>query len=99
MKKFFNFLWGISVVLLSSISCTLAYTQEQQEAYQWAYKYGITTQSTIEEAKMNSNLTRQAFAKMIVNYLENVIWIKQPTNNYCSFPDENKITDDLKVYT
>jgi hypothetical protein len=63
----------ISIVSLSSISCTFAYTQEQKEAYQWAYKYGITTQPTIEDAKMNSPLTRQAFAKMVVNYLENIV--------------------------
>ena len=58
---------------LSTVSCTLAYTQEQIDAYKWAYKYGITTQPTIEQAKMNSTLTRQAFAKMVVSYLENVV--------------------------
>ena len=99
MKKIFNILWGISIVALSTISCTFAYTQEQQDAYQWAYKYGITTKPTIEDAKMNSPLTRQAFAKMVVNYLENVVWIKQSTLNSCYFPDENKITNDLKPYT
>ena len=73
MKKFFSLLGGICIVVLSAISCTFAYTQEQQEAYQWAYKYGLTTQPTIEKARMNSSLTRQAFAKMVVNYLENVV--------------------------
>jgi hypothetical protein len=34
------------------MSCTFAYTQEQQEAYQWAYNYGITTQPTIEAANL-----------------------------------------------
>jgi len=58
---------------LSAISFTFAYTQEQIDAYQWAYKHGITTQPTIEQAKLNSNLTRQAFTKMVVNYLKNVV--------------------------
>lgn len=98
MKKIFSLLWGISIVALSAISCTFAYTQEQQEAYQWAYKYGITTQPTIEAANLNWNLTRQAFAKMVVNYLENVVWVKQATSNSCYFPDESKITNDLKPY-
>ena len=98
MKKFFSILLGISVLALSIISCTFAYTQEQQEAYQWAYKYGITTQPTIESARINSSLTRQAFAKMVVNYLENVVWVEQPTSISCYFTDENKITDDLKPY-
>ena len=98
MNKIFSLLWGISIVALSAISCTFAYTQEQQEAYQWAYKYGITTQPTIEAANLNWNLTRQAFAKMVVNYLENVVWVKQATSNSCYFPDESKITNDLKPY-
>jgi len=97
MKKIFTLLWGISVVALSTISCTFAYTQEQQEAYQWAYQHGITTQPTIEAANLNWNLTRQAFAKMVVNYLE-AAWVKQATSVSCSFPDENKITNDLKPY-
>jgi hypothetical protein len=73
MKNIFNIILGIGIAILSTASCTYAYTQEQQEAYQWAYKYNITTQPTIEKAKMNGNLTRQAFAKMVVNYLENVV--------------------------
>ena len=98
MKKIFSILWGICVTILSTVSCTYAYTQEQQEAYLWAYKYNITTQPTIEKAKMNGNLTRQAFAKMVVNYLENVVWINQTSLASCNFPDENKITNNLKPY-
>jgi hypothetical protein len=48
---------------------------------------------------MNSPLTRQAFAKMVVNYLENVVGVKQVTSNPCYFPDEGKITKDLIPYT
>ena len=98
MKRILSFLIWISAITLSIISCTFAYTQEQKEAYQWAYKYGITTQTTIEQAKMNSPLTRQAFAKMVVNYLENVVWVEESSYSSCSFPDENKITKDLKPY-
>ena len=99
MKKILSLLWGICIVVLSTISCTFAYTQEQREAYEWAYKYKITTQPTIEAANLNWNITRQAFAKMIVNYLEIAVWVKWTTSNYCSFPDEDKITSDLKPYT
>lgn len=99
MKKIFSILWGISAIVLSAISCTFAYTQEQLDAYQWAYKYGITTQPNIEAAKLNWNVTRQAFAKMVVNYLENVVWVKQTTSNSCKFTDESKITNDLRPYT
>ena len=99
MKKFFWYLVLSICIILWIISITLAFTQEQQDAYQWAYKYELTSQPTIETAKMNSPLTRQAFAKMIVKYLENVIWIKKTTTNTCHFTDESKITDDLKPYT
>ena len=99
MKKVFSVLWGIVVTALSTVSCTFAFTQEQQEAYQWAYKYWLTTQPTIESARMYSPLTRQAFSKMIVNYLENVAWIKQPISDSCYFVDEQKIIDNLIPYT
>ena len=99
MKKIFSLLWGIAILTLTAGSFIFAFTQEQQEAYQWAYKYGLTTQPTIESARMNSPLTRQAFAKMVVNYLENVIWVKQSKSSPCYFPDEGKITSELIPYT
>ena len=98
MNRIFSLLWGIALVALSAISCTFAYTQEQREAYEWAYKYKITTQPNIEAAKLNWNLTRQAFAKMVVNYLENVVGVKPSASNTCYFPDESKITNNLKPY-
>ena len=98
MKKLSNLLWWVGVIVLVSTSYTFAYTQEQQEAYQWAYQYGITTQPTIEAANLDWEITRQAFAKMVVNYIENVAWVKQTTSNSCNFPDENKITDNLELY-
>ena len=99
MKKLFSLLCGIVVIALSAVSYTSAFTQEQIDAYQWAYKYGLTTQPTIGQARMNSPLTRQAFAKMVVNYLENVVWVKQSVTNSCYFPDENRIIDNLIPYT
>ena len=96
-KKLITLL-SLGIISLSNISYTFAYTHEQYSAYQWAYMNGITTQPTIEAANLNWNITRQAFAKMIVNYLENVIWVNLDTLNTCYFPDENEITNDLKFY-
>lgn len=98
MKKIFSLLIGIAVIGLYAVSCVFAYTQEEIEAYQWAYKYSITTQPSIEAANLNWNITRQAFSKMVVNYLENVVWVKKAVSNSCSFPDESKITSDLRPY-
>lgn len=99
MKKIFSFLWGIALITLSVISYTFAYTQEQHEAYQWAYQNKITTQSNIQAANLNWKITRQALSKMIVNYLENVAGVKGTQQDFCNFTDENKITNDLKYYT
>lgn len=98
MKKGVSYILWFSIIALSIISYTFAYTQEQREAYEWAYKYWLTTQPNIETARMNSPLTRQAFSKMIVKYLENVVWVKQSISNSCYFTDESKITNDLKPY-
>lgn len=50
------------------------YTPEQNSAYQFAKANGITTKSTIQEAKMNSPLTRIQMAKMLSYYAMNVLW-------------------------
>ena len=98
MKKIFSLLWGLVIIALSAISCTFAYTQEQQEAYQWAYRHGITTQPTIKDANLGWNITRQEFSKMIVNYLENLAWVRLKSSYLCSFTDENKANNELRNY-
>lgn len=98
MWKFSSFLLWISILALSSISCTFAYTHEQREAYQWAYKYSITTQPDIEAANLDWNITRQAFSKMVINYLENVVWLNQTPSNLCIFSDEDSIIKTLIPY-
>ncbi len=98
MKKIFNHILEFTIVALSTISCTFAYTQEQEEAYQRAYRHGITTQPTIKDANMGWNITRQEFSKMIVNYLENLAWVDKKSPNLCSFTDENKANNELRNY-
>ena len=72
MKKSTNLLLAIGIAGLLWTSCTFAYTQEQKEAYEWAYQYRITTQPTIEAANLDGNLTREELAKMLTNYVENL---------------------------
>lgn len=63
------------------------YTQEFQEAYEFAHEKWITTMNTIESANMDWKLTRIAMAKMLSQYAMNVLWQK---------PDEtinNKFND------
>ena len=99
MKKFFGILWRIIILVFSIVSFTLAYSQEETEAYRWAFRNWITTQSTIEAANLDWKLTRQELSKMLTNYIENVAWVRQTSLSFCTFPDEDKITDNLKPYT
>ena len=93
---------GYSVSILIWVlftSVVFSYTQETMDAYLWAFKNWITTQKTIEKANINWNLTRQAMAKMIVNFSKNILktaQVKTSNSNACKFTDEKDITEDLR---
>ena len=69
---------------------TQTYTQEFQEAYEFAHEKWITTMPTIQEAQMDWKLTRIAMAKMLSQYAMNVLWQK-PANIVT--PKFNDVTD------
>lgn len=58
------------------------YSQEMNDAYQFAYKHGITTMDSIQKADMEWWLTRIAMAKMLAYYAINILSMK---------PDETRI--------
>lgn len=99
MKRFWNLISIIWIVGLSIISISFAYTQEQLEAFQWAYQNKIISQPNIQAANLNWVVTRQALSKMVINYIENVAGVPWDVSDLCSFTDENKITNDLKYHT
>ena len=70
-------------------------TQEFHDAYDFAYKNGITTMPTAKDANMNGPLTRIAMAKMLSNYAINILW-KKPANKVVpKFPDiDEKLNED-----
>ena len=70
-------------------------TQEFHDAYDFAYKNGITTMPTAKDANMKSPLTRIAMAKMLSNYAINLLW-KKPANKVVpKFPDiDEKLNED-----
>jgi len=67
-----------------------SYTQEFQEAYEFAHERWITTMPTIQDAQMDWKLTRIAMAKMLSQYAMNVLWQK-PANIVT--PKFNDVTD------
>jgi hypothetical protein len=58
-------------------------------AYQWAYKHGVTTMPTLDEAMPEGVVTRGHLAKMVVNYATNVLGQKIPEKipNECRWND------------
>jgi len=77
----------------SSSSSSVSYTQEQVEAYTFAKANGITTKSSIEEAKMNTTLTRIQMAKMLSNFAINVLWEAPDTSKSINFKDVSSKKD------
>jgi hypothetical protein len=49
------------------------YNKELQDAYLFAYINGITTRKTIQEAQMDTIITRAEMAKMISQYAINIL--------------------------
>jgi len=71
------------------------YTQEFQEAYEFAEENWITTMPTIQKADMNWKLTRIAMAKMLSQYAMNVLWQKPENIIVPKFKDvTNKMDSD-----
>ena len=63
------------------------YTREMNNAYEFAFRAGITTMKSIQEANMEWSLTRIAMAKMLSQYAINVLGKTPDTNKKCEFGD------------
>ena len=77
-----------------------SYSQEMMDAYLRAFENWITTQKSIEKANVDWNITRQAMAKMVVNFSKNILKTtqdKKTSSVACKFKDKNSITSDLKT--
>lgn len=72
------------------------YNKELQDAYIFAYMYGITTKKTIQEAEMDTIITRAEIAKMVSQYAINILWKPTNTGKVCVFQDIWNIVKDLQ---
>lgn len=50
------------------------YTDEELSAYEWAYKNGITTMENIDLSDPDGYVIRWHMVKMVVKFVENVLW-------------------------
>ena len=75
------------------------YGEEQIAAYERALEKGITTINDVEKAKLSDWLTRAQLAKMMSQYMTNVLW-KTPavTEEKANYADVNESLGDLADY-
>lgn len=74
------------------------YSQELQEAYDWAYSKGVTTMSPIDNANMYGAITRAEMAKMLSVYAKEVLGKTPDTSKACTFSDIDSVKGDLHDY-
>ena len=74
------------------------YSKDLNKAYLYAYKIGITTIPTIQQANMEWNLLRSHMAKMMVNYAMKILGLVPNTFLTCEFKDINNQTAEMKNY-
>ena len=76
------------------------YSQEFLNAYERAFKNGITTMNTIDKANMDWYISRGHLAKMITNYVVNVLWKEIPSDipaSCLSFNDESTVRESAEI--
>ena len=74
------------------------YSQELQDAYDWAYSKGVTTMSPIDNANMYGAITRAEMAKMLSVYATKVLGMEANTAAACTFSDIDSVKGDLHEY-
>ena len=88
----------LATTVAPMVTGAATYSEELQGAYDYAYKTGITTMSSIDNANMYGELTRGQLAKMIANWAEKELGTKVDETAVCSFTDANKAEGDLATY-
>jgi hypothetical protein len=100
IKKMFTTLSAMVVAVMFTLPNASAfaatYSQELQDAYNWAYSKSITTMSPIDNANLYGAITRAELAKMLAN------WAKDKgqtpdTSAVCNFTDTASVKGDLAV--
>ena len=70
--------------------------------YEWARENDITTMDTLEEANPDGYVTRWHMAKIVVNFVENVLWKPVPIAypDKCNWNDKEseRESQEIKIY-
>ena len=78
---------AVSMTLPSASVFAASYSQELQDAYNWAHEKGVTTMSSIDNANMYGAITRAEMAKMLSVYATEVLEKEADTSAACTFTD------------
>jgi hypothetical protein len=100
MKKLFSIVATVAMLstLVPNVSFGATYSDELQEAYDYAYGIGVTTQDSIESAYMYGNLIRSHMAKMMVNFAKELGKTTVNTAADCNFTDVANESGELRDY-
>jgi len=73
--------------------------EEMLTAYEWAYKYGITTLAPISAADEDWVVTRWHMAKMLVNYMVWILGYEMPTQipSHCQWWDAGWARESAEI--
>ena len=72
---------------------------EVENAYRWAYAHEVTTMPTLQKANPDGVVKRGHMAKMVVNFVVNVMWKEEPKEipAQCSRWDEAKDRESQEI--
>ena len=99
----FALLAGVSLVAQTVVPSAgvfaATYSQELQDAYNWAYGKSVTTMSSIDNANMYGKITRAELAKMLANWAKSSDKVSNTidTTKACEFTDTASVKGDLAV--
>ena len=101
LKKLFASVASVMILASTLPATVLGATKdwgELQGAYDYAFKVGVTTKSSIDQANMLGNLKRVEMAKMMTNYAKEVLNKTPDTSKVCAFKDVSKESPDMQDY-
>ena len=99
IKKMFTVLSAMVVAVTMTLPSAsvfgATYSQELQDAYEWAHEKGVTTMDSIDNANMYGAITRAQMAKMLSVYAKEVLEKEPNTSAACTFSDIDSVKGDL----
>jgi len=82
----------------SSNTSNFTYKQELQNAYDYAYKVWLLSESNIYKARLNDRIKRKELAQMVSVFVTKIMWKTPNYTKKCIFNDISKESLELQNY-